>query len=422
MEDSKEKQYNVQLYPIYKMISWDLLFYYSIAFLFLTQVKQISAADVLLAEACYPIFRLILIMPLTALCTKIGKRKSLIVANIMNAFSIFSYLIAQNLVYVIIGQLLSAIAFNMKGVTETNLLYDNLPKDEKRGLKFSKIDGNGTSWYYYIDGIAAVISGFLYVWNGYLPFVLCLICCILSTILAFKFKETENIKQKEFSMRQYMKNLRYSFRYLFQSKRLKYLLLFGGTLSALFACLVSLRSGTLEQLGVPEQYFGIIFAVLGVVSGISARNQNRIHNRYRNKTLAYLALPTTITCIIIGFCIAGKLPYYVALFIILFSFLIQYLARGPFYTLIRRYLNNFTTATARNKITSSFNLMESIMRAIITLLASACLRITTTSNTILVIGCILTIVFVLLLDKMRTKVGLKPEEYPKKEIEFLEIN
>ena len=62
------------------------------------------------------------------------------------------------------------------------------------------------------------------------------------------------------------------------------------------------------------------------------------------------------------------------------------------------------------------------MRAIITLLASACLRITTTSNTILVIGCILTIVFVLLLDKMRTKVGLKPEEYPKKEIEFLEIN
>ena len=85
MEDSKEKQYNVQLYPIYKMISWDLLFYYSIAFLFLTQVKQISAADVLLAEAFYPIFRLILIMPLTALCTKIGKRKSLIVANIINA-------------------------------------------------------------------------------------------------------------------------------------------------------------------------------------------------------------------------------------------------------------------------------------------------------------------------------------------------
>ena len=145
------------------MLSWDLLFYYSISFLFLTQVKQISAADVLLAEAFYPIFRSVLLMPLTALCTKIGKRKSLIIANMVNALSIFSYLIAQNLVYVFIGQLLSAIAFNMKGVTETNLLYDNLPKDEKRGLRFSKIDGNGTSWYYYIDGITAVISGFLYV-------------------------------------------------------------------------------------------------------------------------------------------------------------------------------------------------------------------------------------------------------------------
>lgn len=421
MEDSKEKQYNVRLYPIYKMISWDLLFYYSIAFLFFTQVKQISAADVLFAEALYPIFKSVLLMPLTAFCTKIGKRKSLIIANIFNIFSIFSYLIAQNLVYVLIGQFLSAIAFDIKGVVETNLLYDNLPKDEKRGLKFSKIDGNGTSWYYYIDGITAVISGFLYVWNGYLPFICCLIFCILSTILSFKFKETETLNKKEFSVRNYMKNLRYSFRYMFQSKRLKYLLIFGGALSGLFSCLISLRSGTLEQLGVPEQYFGIIFAVLGIISGISARNQNRIHNHYRNKTLAYLALPTTITCMLVGFCIAGKLPYYVALVIILLCFLIQYIARGPFYTLIRRYLNNFTTATVRNKITSSFNLMESVMRAVITLLASALLRITTSSNTILIIGCILTIAFVLLLDKMRNKVGLKPEEYPKKEIEFLEI-
>ena len=102
-------------------------------------------------------------------------------------------------------------------------------------------------------------------------------------------------------------------------------------------------------------------------------------------------------------------------------FLIQFIAKGPFFTLIRRYLNNFTTSSLRNKIISSYNLIESIMRAIISLLASFLLRITNASNTILVIGCIVTIAVVLLLDKMRGKVGLKPEEYAKKEIEFLEI-
>lgn len=421
MEDTKEKQKNVRLYPIYKMVSWDLLFYYSIIFLFLTQMKGISAADVLLAEAFYPIFKFVLLMPLTALIAKIGQRKSLIIANLVNVFGILSFLIAQNFIYVLVGQLFLAIAFDIKGVAETNLLYDNLPKNEKRGLLFSKIDGKGLSWYYYLDALTSVISGFLYVWNGYLPLILCLICCILSTVLSYRFQEIKEQTKNGLSMRKYMKDLKSSFKYMFQSSRLKYLLLFGGIFSGLLSVLVSLRSGTLEQLGVPEQYFGIIFAVLGMVSGISAKNQNRIHNRYRNQTLGFLAIPTTISCMVIGFAMLGNLSYPIAVSIILIAFFIQYIAKGPFYTLIRRYLNNFTTTSLRNKISYSYNLSESLMRALIAFLASGLLRITTPSNTVLFIGCILTIITVLLLDKMRKKVGLKPEEYPKKDIEFLEI-
>ena len=88
LENTEEnKKNNIRIYPIYKMLSWDLLFYYSIIFLFLTQAKGISAADVLLGESLYPIFKFILLIPLTAFIGKIGKRKSLIIANLMNAFS-----------------------------------------------------------------------------------------------------------------------------------------------------------------------------------------------------------------------------------------------------------------------------------------------------------------------------------------------
>lgn len=58
---------------------------------------------------------------------------------------------------------------------------------------------------------------------------------------------------------------------MMQSDRLKYLFIFGAVFAALLGVLVSLRSGTLEQIGVPEQYFGVIFALLGIVSGISAK-------------------------------------------------------------------------------------------------------------------------------------------------------
>lgn len=422
MENTKEEK-NIQLYPIYKMLSWDLLFYYSISFLFFTQVKNISAADVLLGEALYPIFKFVLLMPLTALIAKLGKRSSIILANLVNALSILSYIIAQNFTYIIIGQFLSAIAFDLKGVTETNLLYDSLPKDEKRGQSFSKIDGKGTSWYYYIDAITTLASGFLFVINGYIPFILCFIFCIISAILAFKFNDikkadatNENIK---FST--YIKDLRHSFKYMLQSNRLRYLIILGGIFWGFLSTLISLRTGLLKEIGVSEEYIGIIFAVLGIISGVTAKNQNKIHNKYRNKTLTFLTVPATISCILTGFFVMGNLPFKITLALVLAMFLIQFISKGPFYTLIRRYLNNFTTSSLRNKISSSYNFFESIMRAGISLLASFLLRITNSSNTILVIGCVVTIAVVLLLDKMRGKVGLKPEEYTKKEIEFLEI-
>lgn len=422
LENTEEnKKNNIRIYPIYKMLSWDLLFYYSIIFLFLTQVKKISAADVLLGESLYPIFKFILLIPLTAFIGKIGKRKSLIIANLMNAFSILAYLVANNFSYVVIGQFFSAIAFDIKSITETNILYDALPKGPKRGNQFSKIDGKGTSWYYYIDAISSIASGFLYIINAYIPLILCLIACIVSTILSFQFKEINIKEEKTVTMKKYMKDLRRSFQYIFQSSRLKYLIIFGAILSGMMGMLTSLRSATLEQIHFPEQYFGLVFGLLGVISGISSKNQHRFHNHFHNKTLAVLALPTTVSCIFIGLAILGNIPYTATAIIILLLFLAQYVTKGPFYVLIKQYLNNFTTSSLREKISSSYNLAESIARAMIGLIASYLLRFTTASNTMFIIGCIFTIVIVLLLDKMRGKVGLQPEEYAKKEIEFTEV-
>lgn len=412
---------NVKIFPIYKAVSWDLLFFYVILFLFLTQVKEINAADVLLAEAVYPILKFLFLIPLSVFIEKVGKRKSLIFANIINGISVICFMISSNLIHLIIAQFFSAIAFVIKGVAETNILYDSLPKDEKRGSRFSKIDGQGGAGYFYLDAISSAISGFLYVVNPYIPLVLSAIGCLVSTFLASKFVEVESESSEKISTRKYIKELKYSFRHMLQSNRLKYLLFYGAILSGLLSAVVSLRSGSLEELGVPEQYFGIIFGIMGLVSGIASRNQGRFHNKFHNKTLAMLALPTTISCILVGLVITLELPYALTLIMVILLFTVQFIAKGPFYTLIRRYLNNFTTTSLRAKISSCYNLMESLARSLISLFASFLLRYIDVAGTICIVGCVLTIILVLLTDKMRFTVGLKPEEYKKSEIEFLEI-
>ena len=102
-------------------------------------------------------------------------------------------------------------------------------------------------------------------------------------------------------------------------------------------------------------------------------------------------------------------------------FLIQYIVKGPFYPLIKQYLNNFTTANFRTKISSSYNLLENILRFVITFLASNLVRVTTTANTFTILGCILGIIVILMLENMRNKVGLRPEEYSTKDVKILEL-
>ena len=422
MEDTKAKQTNVNLYIRYKMFSWDFLFYFAIIFLFFTETKGISAADVLLAESFYPIFKVIFLIPATIMINALGKRKSLIIGNAFVALSIFTYIIGNSFAFVVIGELLSAIGMIIKGVCESNLLYDSLEKNEKRGSTFAKIEGKGTSYYYYIEAISAVISGFLFAVNGYIPMFLCLVTVMYSTYLSTKFIDIDGRKKiKKDMITSECKELFSSFKLFSKSPRLKKLIVFGALVSALILSLTMLRSSIMQDIGIPSQYFGVILAILGLIAGISAKNENKFHKKFRNKTLTILSIPLVFSCIFLGLICDMNVSFEINIIIVIAVFLVQYIVKGPFYPLIKRYLNNFTTATLRTKISSSFNLLENLLRFGITFLASNLLRISTTANTFTILGCILGIVVVLMLDNMRKKVGLKPEQYTKRDTRILEI-
>lgn len=422
MDNAKDKQINVNLYTRYKTFSWDVLFYYAIIFLFFTQTKGINAADVLLAESFYPIFKMVFLIPATILINSIGKRKSLIIGNSFICIAIFVYIIAFDFAFVVLGELLSAIGFIIKGICESNILYDSLEKDEKRGSIFAKIEGKGTSYYYYVDAISSVIAGFLFSINGYIPMILCLIMTIISVYLSTKFKDIDE-KQKitKHQVVKECKDLWNSFKLFNKSPRLKNLIFFGALVSAIILSITMLRSSIMQDIGIPAEYFGIIFAVLGLISGISAKNEYRFHKKFKNKTLASLAIPLVFSCMILGLICNLNISYEVNVITVLVVFLVQYIARGPFYPLIKRYLNNFTTASLRTKISSSFNFLENILRFLITFLASNLLRVTTTANTFIILGCILGVIIVLMLDNMRKKVGLKPEQYSERDIKIVEL-
>ena len=222
-EEIQNKKINARLYPIYKMLSWDLLFYYSIIFLYLVQAKNFSASQVMLGEAFFTASCFVLQIPIGLLVDKIGKKRSLVIANICMCLFSFILLIIQNFNQLLIGYFIDAIGYVLRTVCETNILYDSLPIGKRRGNLYSEIDGIGASRYYVVDAITSLIAGYAFVLNPYLPIIFCFIANIISTILATRFRsiklQNEQVEVKE-GVREYFRQLGEAIRFTKKSKRI----------------------------------------------------------------------------------------------------------------------------------------------------------------------------------------------------------
>lgn len=420
-EEIQNKKINARLYPIYKMLSWDLLFYYSIIFLYLVQAKNFSASQVMLGEAFFTASCFVLQIPIGLLVDKIGKKRSLVIANICMCLFSFILLIIQNFNQLLIGYFIDAIGYVLKTVCETNILYDSLPIGKKRGNLYSEIDGIGASRYYVVDAITSLIAGYAFVLNPYLPIIFCFIANIISTILATRFRsiklQNEQVEVKE-GVREYFRQLGEAIRFTKKSKRIFCLLLYFGLVSGLIYNLTTFRSSVLEGISIPEHYFGIIFAISQMVAAICAKAQIFIHKRFRNKTLAVLGIPLTISCIIIGFlAMIGTSTTFKVIIVLLF--VSQGAIKGAYNVLIYRYLNNFTNRKIRTKLATIRNMFYNISSIFISLFGAMLLNYTDSANTIIIVGCMMTILIILLLDYMRGKVGLKPEQYKKEDLKYM---
>lgn len=249
--------------------------------------------------------------------------------------------------------------------------------------------------------------------------ILCFISCVACTIMSFKFKHTiiKDEKIKPISLKEYGKQLKGSFKFFMKSRRIKSLIILNALFIGLLYGIVNLRSSMLSEMQVPEQYFGIVFAILQMIAAVTSRKADKIQKELKNKTLTYLCLPVAVSCILIGF--IGKEQFSnSALILIFLLYLVQYAIKGPYMSLMTRYLNNFTNRGIRPKITALKNLSANLLTACISLICAFMLSFTTTANTFIIVGCITTIAIVLILDYMRDKVGLKPEQYSKEDMKY----
>ena len=417
------RRINAKLFPIYKMFSWDLLFFYSIEFLFLTITKKLTASDILIISGFYMLARLLCQFPAVIISEFIGKRKSIIFGNILLIFFILVLIFLPGMISIIIADIIFSLGYDLKTIAETNLLYDSVSTRGGEGL-FSKLDAKGGSWYYILDGIASLTAGYLFVINNYLPLIICLIFIIISTILSFKFKDIykdskNNIKKKKTIelLREQDEDIKSCFKFILKSKRMKAFILFQIVFYSLIKVIDTYRGQLLTDLKIPEEQFSMIFAVLTLIGGISLTVKKNIEKTFKNKTLTFISLMYIGACVVVGF-VSSMTMSQAIIPLILVMYAIMKMSTSIWWILEAKYLKNFTTESMRGKLTFTYELIGKVAASIISIFGALLLKVMNVENAFLIIGLISFACMVLTLDYMRKRFGLRPKQYKKEDIEF----
>lgn len=415
---------NMKLYPNYTKLACDYLFYYTIDFLFLTQIKHISASDVVLITSIKSIFSILLLVPANMIVEMLGRKNSIILGNIINCIYMTMFMLSTNFFDVVIAKFLSALAVSLRNIAEPSLLNASIPPSRYKSNIFAKITAKGKSGYYILGAISKIIAGYLFAINGYLPFICSLIFLIIVTVISTFYIEPINRKNKQYNktpVKNQFNDIKIGFKFIMKSERLKALILVASLLSGIFSISLNYRTSLLKDINIPSSTIGIIGALLTFVSAIASKKQDVFSNKFKNKTLIILAFIISISDIIAG--MAGINTNYInlSLLIIMIAYVFSRIAHGMYFTIIDRYFRNFTNNKIDTKVFAVKNLFTNMCSAIMGIMASFLLSKMSTAYCMIAVGVAFTIFFVIAYKYMKTRVGLNPEQYSEEERKYDEL-
>lgn len=424
-EKQKMRKRNMKLFPIYKMLSWDLLFYYTINFLFLTQIKNISASNVVLIDSFYALFIMVLQIPINVIIAFLGKKKSLVIGNITLVIYMLIIIFSRNIFDLILANFISAIGFGIKETIQAVLLKESIPPSKYKNQIFSKLNSKGATGYYTLNMISKVIAGYLFTINGYLPMICSLIILIISTIISMGFIEPNpkgNTSLKKAMGNEEIKNIKSGFKFVLKSERLKALILSAAFICSLLSILGNYEVNLLEDINLSSILIGYAGALNSLINAIASKKENKFNSILKNKSLTVLSLTLSISALVAGICGISRIrENLVGIIIILSTYMIFGFINGMYYTIIDRYLMNFANKEIDTQINSVYNLFRNATRMIFGYLASFILGVTTSANALIIVGIIFTIIYISISQYMKTRLGLKPDEYSKEERKYDEL-
>ena len=195
MEEIKRVKNSIRLYPIFYAFSADLIFFVPIDTLFLTLVKGLNASQIS-AITMIGLLVCILAQKIVVYTTKkIGNANSIRLGTFMLLLSSIIVTFGNSFISMVIYRIINELAFMFWNMTSI-LLRNNMISINKEEEYFS-VRNKAKIIYGIMTMATALISGYLFNIDKYIPMYISIAIYFIIFLLSFKFYEAEIKTNKE---------------------------------------------------------------------------------------------------------------------------------------------------------------------------------------------------------------------------------
>lgn len=326
MEKRKYLNRFIKIYPILKGFTDDLLFYVAIDTLFYTFVKGLSAEQIVFLTTISSFFSIIFRITLVKIIRRIGNTYSVRLGMGLLLLSSIIITFGSSYFWMIIGKIVYEIAWVFKDM-ENVMLKNNLVEMKKED-RYAEIANKGMVVYAFLTFIVALLSGYLFNINPYLPMYLCITICAISFFMYFFMKD---ISKYNVTITEKVNFKKIKFSKIICVILISYAIFYGAVTAGQgnTKLLIQYELSGIYQTAKVSMYLGIVVAASRVARLLGNIFFGKIYYKIKDKSLTFLTsmLFFSFIFIIIGYFIPGNIFKFILMSI---GFCIILAVRDPF--------------------------------------------------------------------------------------------
>lgn len=373
MKDVEYGKRNRILLYIYEFISTMILFYIVDTLFYLE--RGISSSAYMFFVVVMYITRLIFEIPSGILADKYGKKKILLISQIMFIISTIIFIFAYNYTVFIIAIIIASLQKCFSTGIVNSFLYESLKEKEK----FNKVLFIKNTMYCISYMIAMLLGGYLGEKYGLIiDYYVTLIPLILGLIIICFIKDT--INNKESNTKRKIDILRNGITEIKNNKFIKNIIFINATMLVIIKLVEESHPEYSIRIGLTESQIGIYTALILVFCIIGEYFGTKLNGEKKYVFIILNPIFVGISILLLGY-LNSKTGIIFLLTLYIFS--------ESFNNIIFTEIHNNISSKSRVTIESIISLLESIIGIILGIINSICLSFVSVYQSYIILGIIL---------------------------------